>query len=330
MSDTIKYNKKCSKCQEIKELSHFSKRGRGNSLSSWCDICKKYSTQENRNKIRTIEKPVITHKTCNVCKKNLEIDRFCKVSTMKDGYNSFCKDCRREKDKKRKGDKQQEERTQEHFHKLCRKCNKMKICTFFRENHQSKDGYSYTCKECIPPSTWTKEKQRESEKKYVKNNIEKIRLKWKKQGKNINRRVRDSLNHRISEALFTNRVTKNNKTTKYVGCSIDFLKKWMEFLFIDGMTWENYGEWHIDHVVPCSSFNLAITEDQIKCFNWKNLQPLWKLDNIQKGDKIDHDMLKIHYVKVESFSAQVKEGELREHPKVLSTKIDSVKSDWPE
>ena len=54
------------------------------------------------------------------------------------------------------------------------------------------------------------------------------------------------------------------------------------------MTWENFmkGEIHIDHIRPCSSFNLSDTEEQRKCFNYKNLQPLWAVDNLRKADKI--------------------------------------------
>ena len=52
--------------------------------------------------------------------------------------------------------------------------------------------------------------------------------------------------------------------------------------------WDNYGEWHIDHIRPCSSFDLTIQEQQVQCFNYKNLQPLWAIDNISKGAKYEH------------------------------------------
>lgn len=52
------------------------------------------------------------------------------------------------------------------------------------------------------------------------------------------------------------------------------------------MTWANYGEWHIDHILPCASFNLSDYKEQQKCFHYTNLQPLWAVDNYKKHDKI--------------------------------------------
>ena len=153
------------------------------------------------------------------------------------------------------------------FDKKCEKCNILKSSNNFRPNKKSCDNYFSICNECWPKPLWNKEKQAASEKKYIAKNYEKIREKWKKAGKQINRKVRDSLNHRISGALQSNNTYKNNKTSYYIGCSIPYLKEWIEYQFHENMTWENYGDWHLDHVKACCSYNLNNLEQQLLYFN---------------------------------------------------------------
>lgn len=64
------------------------------------------------------------------------------------------------------------------------------------------------------------------------------------------------------------------------------LKAHLEPLFLPGMTWENYGKWHVDHIRPCASFDLSTHDQVLECFNLKNLRPLWAKDNISKGAKM--------------------------------------------
>lgn len=80
---------------------------------------------------------------------------------------------------------------------------------------------------------------------------------------------------------------KGKHTIEYLGCDNKELYNHLEKQFKDGMTWENKGEWHIDHIRPCASFNLELEEERIKCFHYSNLQPLWASDNLSKGDKYD-------------------------------------------
>lgn len=76
---------------------------------------------------------------------------------------------------------------------------------------------------------------------------------------------------------------KLSRSLLLVGCSIGQLKKYLEDRFSPGMSWENYGEWHVDHVKPCASFDFVDPEQQKKCFHFSNLQPLWASDNLRKG-----------------------------------------------
>jgi len=75
---------------------------------------------------------------------------------------------------------------------------------------------------------------------------------------------------------------------KLLNCSIGKLKRYLAkkfYLRVDGlkMTLKNYGLWHIDHIIPCASFDLSKPSEQKKCFHYTNLQPLWAKDNLSKG-----------------------------------------------
>ena len=76
---------------------------------------------------------------------------------------------------------------------------------------------------------------------------------------------------------------KKSKTRDILGCSYDDFKAYFESKFTDGMSWDNRGAWHIDHIIPISS---AKTEDDVIRLNhYTNLQPLWAIDNLKKGSK---------------------------------------------
>ena len=88
---------------------------------------------------------------------------------------------------------------------------------------------------------------------------------------------------RLRKYLIILNITKTNKTFEIVGCSPQFLKEHLEKQFVDGMTWENRSEWHIDHKIPLSS---AKTEEELyKLCHYTNLQPLWAEENLKKSNK---------------------------------------------
>ena len=132
------------------------------------------------------------------------------------------------------------------------------------------------------------EEQRAYEASYREQNREKFRL-WQK---NFRERNKDNLEYRLSKSLrqrlrsAIKGVTKGSSAMILVGCTIEKLKKHLESQFQFGMTWGNYGQWHIDHIKPCASFNLSDPAQQIKCFHYSNLQPLWAKENISKGKKL--------------------------------------------
>lgn len=98
--------------------------------------------------------------------------------------------------------------------------------------------------------------------------------------------IANRLRSRIWHALKRGAATKSASTVALLGCSIQELRVHLENQFTAGMSWQNQGDWHIDHKVPCVSFDLTDPEQQKVCFHFSNLQPLWAVDNLSKGSKI--------------------------------------------
>ncbi len=126
-------------------------------------------------------------------------------------------------------------------------------------------------------------KRREEEYPKIRGKI--MASKKKKRQTDVNVRLKDNLRRRINEAI--KNFTKSNSTMKLVGCSLKKLKTHLESQFQLGMNWDNHGSkgWHIDHIKPCSIFDLSDPKQQRKCFHYTNLQPLWASDNMIKASK---------------------------------------------
>lgn len=102
-------------------------------------------------------------------------------------------------------------------------------------------------------------------------------------------RIKRSLRLRIREYLKKRKLMKNTSTSRLIGCSWEEARVHLESTFQPGMTWDNYGEWHIDHIIPLAS--AANDLDRIHQLNhYTNLQALWAVDNIRKSDKMPHEL----------------------------------------
>jgi len=133
-----------------------------------------------------------------------------------------------------------------------------------REERQAKSRkYYYENKEKILAQRKTSKRQQEYQKEYRRNPLN---------------RVKNSCRARIRELI---REGKEHHTGAYLGCTWSDLKAHLENQFVDGMGWDNYGEWHVDHIVPLSSAKSL--EELIPLFHYQNLQPLWAYDNLSKG-----------------------------------------------
>lgn len=148
-----------------------------------------------------------------------------------------------------------------------------------------------------------KEKELQRVKAYYQNNKEKVKKYQQKYNKinkvkvsqralrnqrnklktNINFRLVRNLRKRIWDAMKLN--YKSKETMALLGCNIDFLRLYLQSKFQPGMSFSNYGKWHIDHITPCVRFDLSKESEQKICFHYTNLQPLWAEDNESKGAK---------------------------------------------
>ena len=125
-------------------------------------------------------------------------------------------------------------------------------------------------------------------KTYKKKHRLRINLQIKTRRENDpNFKMRNTLRSRIWTVLKRRNTKRLGSTLTLLGVnSIETVIKHIEKQFKNGMTWNNHGEWHLDHIKPCASFNLRCPVQQLACFNYKNLQPLWASDNMSKGAKI--------------------------------------------
>ena len=173
--------------------------------------------------------------------------------------------------------------------KVCNKCFEAKVLELdFYKNRSSKTGYQAWCKICKYNYKQTSV-YKEKAKLYCKinkNKSLKYQALYRKQREqnDINFKITRRLSGRFYTALKKNR--KCGSAVRDLGCSIEQFKVYLESKFTEGMNWNNHGKWHIDHIIPLSSFDLTNREELLKACHYTNLQPLWAKDNLIKSNKI--------------------------------------------
>ncbi len=162
---------------------------------------------------------------------------------------------------------------------------------FFHKDTRSSSGFNSVCKKCrlykskLAASDSEAKKRKADYRKQTRDHIREYKRLWEQNRANTNPeyRIRKSLRSRIRHAIKNG--NKSAKTMNLIGCSLEYFVAYLESKFQDGMTLDNYGEWHIDHIRPCASFDLTDPIQQKQCFHYTNLQPLWAKDNLSKGDR---------------------------------------------
>ena len=101
----------------------------------------------------------------------------------------------------------------------------------------------------------------------------------------IKNKLADSLRRRMIHVL--KGTQKSASSLELIGCDANTLREHIQNQFTKGMRWNNYGSyWHVDHIVPCASFDLSDPDQQRKCFHFSNCRPLRVTENLSKGDSI--------------------------------------------
>lgn len=261
----------CKDCERDRRLA----KVRGDDSVRECQYCKNQKSTRQFNLNPATKE---CRKICTSCEKlDLGDQRLCYTCVIVKNIDDFplakgridtkCKDCKYAISKKYKDD------------------NKEQISEYNK---------TYQRKRNLEKTKAAKKLEQEKRRIYYQENKSKINQQnreRRKKDKHFN--LRHNLSSRIAKALNDN--IKSENTMSLIGCSIEEFKFHIESQFEDGMSWDNYGRlnktkskkyWEIDHIIPCASFDLSVPEEQVKCFNYRNTQPLWREDNIRKSDKL--------------------------------------------
>lgn len=258
-------------------------------------------------------------KKCCKCGAEKPFIEFHKQAASKDGFGKECRACckvrkreeyLRNKQKYLDKAKSYREKFPEKVSEAKKLCYQNKIDQY-KQNHRK---YYQENKEAVLVQAAeyreaNKEEIRKRDNAYKARNREKLRLK-QSEYQRLNSELRNEYtrkyrkNRRQADKLFA---IKQNmrarfrfelakrgeeqliKANQYLGCSWIFLRDYLAEKFTDGMSWENYGDWHVDHVIPLASAKSK--EELIRLWHYSNLQPLWASDNISKGAKMPDQLV---------------------------------------
>lgn len=229
-------------------------------------------------------------KKCKKCGVIKEFDSFNKRTDSKDGYRNECKDCRRNKENEsirnkkyylenrlyllnKANERKYKQRNldgkiikikeiSKHLaegEKICSKCYVIFDCSYFTTDRTKKDGLSSQCNFC--------------RNKYFS----------ERKKNDIVFKISSYLRSSLSQSVSKNKLVKVYKTLDILGCPIEEFKKFIECKFKEGMNWDNYGIWHLDHIIPIS---YAVNENDLyRLSHFSNFQPMWGIDNLKKGNR---------------------------------------------
>jgi hypothetical protein len=241
-------------------------------------------------------------KICKKCVINKSLDEFGNNKNNNDGKNIYCKVCELERAKKYRENnrgkvnessknyrKNNPEKYKQSIEKYLEKNPNMSSknrLEIYRQDPEFRKNANEKQRERYRDNV---EYERERRKQYYHNNKKIERKKnneWKKTKLKNDplERIKKNIRNRIRKFLTGD--NKSKRTFDIVGLDKEKFKFYIENMFTEGMTWENYGEWHLDHIKPL--YLSENEEDLIQLNHYTNLQPLWAEDNLKKNRKYDN------------------------------------------
>jgi hypothetical protein len=229
-------------------------------------------------------------KRCTKCKREKALQEFNRNTAAKDGRHSSCRACCSDANRRWYSNPENRakraERVRRWYANPENRAKTAEALLRWRQNpeNRAKDA-EWARRYMQNPENRAKhaesDRRRRQNPEFRAKNAEYLR---RRRQTNPQFRLAHLLRNRLRHAL--KGTVKSARTMELLGCPIEHLVKHLESKFQPGMSWENQGEWHVDHIKPLASFNLTDPEQQREACHWTNLQPLWASDNIRKGDKL--------------------------------------------
>jgi hypothetical protein len=281
-------NKVCTKCKLEQPITNFGKRG--NRLKSNCKSCE---NEYNRQRLKDPEKYKKHRESVKKQQLNLTDEQKYLISLKRKSKTRNIPLSDIIKEEQIISDAKSQNK------KYCYGCKLVLDLTEFNKLSSTKDGLNTKCNKCSKKLSLkyynnNSEKMNLYKQKFNENNRELVR-EWQR---NYNKKRRDSdplfkltsnIRSRLRDYLKNKGIRKNKNSSMFdiVGCSPQELRNHLESLWVEGMSWDNYGfsGWHVDHKTPLSSA-LDDIDEILKLNHYTNLQPLWGVDNLKKGKKI--------------------------------------------
>lgn len=284
----LSHQKRCIQCKTIKPLDDFGVHIISNKgTPKWypmCNQCRAPKSDKIKADNALLAEGFII---CTKCGEKLPKSSFPKKKNRKQEskgcYQSMCRKCHRQYYVKKYKDKERQHRIKNFNVKILSILNADVVCPVCGETkdiHNYPFEYVYNnkpipCYSCRKDHTYQKKKAQK--KRQRQNNP-------RPKEKNLKTKIRE----KIRTYLKSN---KSHRMHEYIGCSYPELRTWLESQFTEGMSWDNYGEWHIDHYVPLAYFNADDEKDALIAWHYLNLRPLWAEDNLLKADELPDDYL---------------------------------------